>query len=140
MKNEFEKEYDELLKYGLKTNPLRLQYEQKVRELAAYRDKLYSENKSEQEIVELLHKARRDLGREYKDAAPPLFREYIFYATEQKYGDPLGPDYDTLKMKKTSKEIIESAIRPIKDLDNRLTLEGFKEWFDCVCRGRLCGD
>ena len=132
MEAEFEREYTELLRNGLKTNPLRLEYERKVRELADYRDTLYSEKKSEQEIARLLHGARRKLGEEYKDAAPPLLRQYIFYATKQKYGDPLGPDYDTLSKKKTPGEIIESATRPIKDLDNRLTLEGFKTWFDCV--------
>lgn len=78
MEIEFEKEYAELLKYGLKSNPLRLEYERKVHELVGYRDRLYNENKSDQEVAELLHKARRELGREYKDAAPPLFREYIF--------------------------------------------------------------
>ena len=125
----FEKEYAELAEIGVKANPLRLEYEKKVRALAEYRDNLYDENKSEEEIARLLHDARRELGREYKDAAPPLFREYIFYATAKKYGDPLGPDYEMLSSRKTAAEIIDSAVRPIRNLDNRLTLEGFREWF-----------
>jgi len=80
-------------------------------------------------IAKILHERRRELGKIYKDAAPPLFREYILYATEKKYGDPLGPDYESLKKRKTAEEIIESATRPIEDLNNRLTIEGFAEWF-----------
>ena len=66
----------------------------------------------------------------YKDSAPPLFLEYIWYATAQKYGDPLGPDYESLRSRKTLEQIIESASRPIEDLNNRLTLDGFKRWFE----------
>ena len=76
-----------------------------------------------------MHEKRRELGRQYKEAAPPLFREYIYAATAAKYGDPLGPTYEALREKKTCKQIIESASRPIKDLDNRLTLEGFQQWY-----------
>ena len=139
IESQFKTEYAQLLTHGLKSNPLRLEYERKVRELADYRDRLYRENRSEEEMARLLHEARRELGREYKDAAPPLFREYIFFATAQKYGDPLGPDYDTLSQRKSAKEIIESATRPIEDLNNRLTLDGFKDWFDDVYKNKTHG-
>lgn len=129
MNTEFERELELLQKHGLKTNPLRQEYEQKVRELSAYRDALFCEGRSPEEIARLLHEKRRELGRIYKDAAPPLFREYIFYATEKKYGDPLGPDYESLCSRKSAEEIIESATRPIENLDNRLTYEGFSEWY-----------
>lgn len=66
------------------------------------------------------------------NSAPPLFREYIWYATAQKYGDLLGPDYEALCRRKTPAQIIESASRPIDDLNNRLTLDGFKQWFEEV--------
>ena len=46
-----------------------------------------------------------------------------------KYGDPLGPTYEMLREKKTCKQIIESASRPIEDLDNRFTLDGFQQWY-----------
>ena len=45
------------------------------------------------------------------------------------YGDPLGPAYETLREVKTCAQIIESASRPIEDLDNRLTLSGFQKWY-----------
>ena len=76
-----------------------------------------------------MHEKRRELGRQYKEAAPPLFREYIYEATAKKYGDPLGSTYEILQEKKTCKQIIESASRPIEDLDKRLTLDGFQQWY-----------
>ena len=76
-----------------------------------------------------MHEKRRELGRQYKEAALPLFREYIYEATAKKYGDPLGPTYEMLQEKKTCKQIIESASRPIEDLDKRLTLDGFQQWY-----------
>jgi len=132
MKDEFEKELAELKANGLKTNPLRLEYEQKVRELAELRDSLFCKDHTTEEIAQILHSRRRELGVIYKDSAPPLFREYIWYATAQKYGDPLGPDYESLRSRKTPEEIIESASRPIDDLNNRLTLDGFERWFHDV--------
>ena len=129
MKNEFERELELLQKKGLKSNPLRLEYEEKVRELSSLRDELYAKGESVENIARTLHKCRRELGRIYKDAAPPLFREYIFYSTEKKYGDPLGPSYENLKKVKSDEKIIESATRPIENLDNRLTIEGFADWF-----------
>ena len=129
---EFEKELDALREHGLKSNPLRLEYERKVRELSAFRDELFAKGESKENIARTLHEYRRELGRIYKDAAPPLFREYILYATEKKYGDPLGPDYESLKKRKSDEEIIESATRPIENLDHRLTIEGFAEWFQQI--------
>jgi transcriptional regulator with XRE-family HTH domain len=32
--------------------------------------------------------------------------------------------------KKTCQQIISSATRPIDDLDNRLTMEGFQAWYE----------
>ena len=116
-------------KMGLKTSPLRLEYENKVHELRSIPAKLGAEGFSEDQIARVIHEKRRELGRQYKEAAPPLFREYIYEATEAKYSDPLGPTYEMLREKKTCKQIIESASRPIKDLDNRLTLEGFQQWY-----------
>ena len=126
---EFEKEIALIKKMGLKTSPLRLEYENKVHELRSIPAKLGAEGFSEDQIARVMHEKRRELGQQYKEAAPPLFREYIYEVTEAKYGDPLGPTYEMLRKKKTCKQIIESASRPIKDLDNRLTLEGFQQWY-----------
>ena len=89
-------------------------------------EKFKEEGYTEDQIVRAMHEKRRELGQQYKEAAPPLFREYIYEATAAKYGDPPGPTYEMLREKKTCKQIIESASRPIEDLDNRLTLEGFR--------------
>ena len=92
-------------------------------------EKLKAEGYTEDQIARAMHKKRRGLGRQYKEAAPPLFREYIYAATAAKYGDPLGPTYEMLRKKKTCKQIIESASRPIEELDTRLTLDGFQQWY-----------
>ena len=125
---EFEKELMLIEKTGLKTSPQRLEYEKKVCELRSMPEKLKAEGYTEDQIARAMHEKRRELGRQYKEAAPPLLREYIYDATAAKYGDPLGPTYEMLRKKKTCKQIIESASRPIEDLNNRLTLEGFRQW------------
>ena len=126
---EFEKELALIERMGLKTSPLRLEYEKKVHDLKLLPERLEAEGYSEDQIARAMHEKRRELGRRYKEAAPPLFREYIYEATAAKYGDPLGPTYEMLREKKTCKQIIESASRPIEDLDNRLTLDGFQQWY-----------
>lgn len=79
---------------------------------------------------EFENERRRSLGHIYKEAAPPLFCEYIYDMTERKYGDPLGLTYEMLRKKKTPEQIMESASRPIKNLNDRLTIGGFKEWYE----------
>ena len=126
---EFEKEIAFIKKTGIKTSPLRLQYENKVHELRSIPERLRAEGLTEDQIARAMHEKRRELGREYKEAAPPLFRKYIYEATAAKYGDPLGPTYEMLREKRTCRQIIESASRPIEDLDDRLTLDGFQQWY-----------
>ena len=126
---EFEKEIAQIETTGLKNSPLRKEYERKVHELRSLPEKLKAEGFAEEQIARIMHEKRRELGRLYKEAAPPLLRKYIFAATAEKYGDPLGPSYETLRKKKTYVQIIESASRPIEDLDDRLTLDGFRKWY-----------
>lgn len=127
--NEFEKEYQLIQQNGLKDSSLRREYEQKVAKLRELPQKLTAEGKSEEQIARIMHQTRRELGREYKLAAPPLFREYIYAATEAKYGDPLGPSFEMLCQTKSYRQIIDSASRPIENLDDRLTLDGFRTWY-----------
>ena len=94
---EFEKEITLIEKIGLKTSPQRLEYEKKVRELRSMPEKFKAEGYTEDQIARAMHEKRRELGRQYKEAAPPLFREYIYEATAAKYGDPLGPTYEMLR-------------------------------------------
>ena len=127
--DEFETEMAQLVEDGIKSNPLRLTYEAEVRALSSMPDQLRAEGYSEEQIAHEMHNRRRELGRQFKQAAPPLFREYIYAATAAKYGDPLGPTFEMLREKKTHAQIIESASRPIDDLDNRLSLDGFIKWY-----------
>lgn len=126
---EFDREWARIQTEGIKDSSLRYEYEQKVHALKDLKEQLYKAGMPEPEMARLLHGKRRELGRIYKEAAPPLLRDYIYYATARKYGDPLGPDYEALRKKKTDREIIESASRPIDNLDNRLTIDGFRQWF-----------
>lgn len=80
---EFEKEIALIEKMGLKTSPLRLEYEKKVHELRRMPEKLKAEGYTEDQIARAMHEKRRELGRQYKEAAPPLFREYIYEATAE---------------------------------------------------------
>ena len=131
---EFEKELDLLKSEGIKDSLLRREYEMKVRDLRDVERRMREDGYSTHEIAVELHRLRRSIGEEYKKAAPVLFRKYIYWATQRKYGDPLGPDYKTLSKTKSDEEIIASAVRPIADLDTRLTLDGFVQWF-CEVRG-----
>jgi len=126
---EFQRELELLARMGLKDSALRLAYEEKVRQLAQEAQALLSGDLPEEEIARTLHQRRRDIGKEYKEAAPPMFREYIYAATARKYGDPLGPTYEDLRKKKTPAQIVESASRPIEDLNDRLTVDGFIRWY-----------
>lgn len=127
--DEFEREWRLIQESGLKDSALRREYEQKVQELRGMPAVLMAEGKSEEQIARAMHEMRRGLGRQYKLAAPPLLREYIYAATAAKYGDPLGPSFDALRHTKSCRQIIESAARPIEDLDDRLTLDGFRAWY-----------
>ena len=129
MDEEFLKELKLLKENGLKDSPLRLEYEEKVRNLKDLETELRKQDLSEKKIAYILHNKRREIGKIYKEAVPPLFQEYIYIATANKYGDPLGPTFEQLAERKTYAEIIESSSRPIEDLDNRLTVDGFIEWY-----------
>ena len=127
--DEFEREWQLIQERGLKDSALRREYERKVQELRGMPAVLLTEGKTEEQIARAMHEMRRELGRQYKLAAPPLLREYIYAATAAKYGDPLGPSFDALRRTKSCRQIIESAARPIEDLDDRLTLDGFRAWY-----------
>lgn len=127
--NEFEREWRLIQASGLKDSTLRREYERKVQELRGMPAVLAAEGKTEEQVARAMHDMRRELGRQYKLAAPPLLREYIYAATAAKYGDPLGPSFDALRRTKSCRQIIESAARPIEDLDDRLTLDGFRTWY-----------
>ena len=127
--DEFEAELQQIRQGGLKDSALRLAYEREVAALRELPQRLRAEGMTEEHIARTMHQARRELDRQYKLASPPLFREYIYAATAAKYGDPLGPSFEALRETKTCGQIIESASRPIEDLDDRLMLDGFRAWY-----------
>lgn len=127
--DEFETEWQLLQQNGLKDSALRREYEQKVAALCALPPNLAAAGQREAEIARTLHELRRELGRQYKLAAPPLFREYIYAATKARYGDPLGPTFEMLCKTKSYRQIIDSAACTIENLDNRLTLEDSRAWY-----------
>ena len=86
--DEFEREWQIIQENGLKESSLRREYEKKVDELRKIALNLTTEGKSEEQVARIMHQMRRELGRQYKLAAPPLFREYIYAATAEKYGNP----------------------------------------------------
>ena len=79
MTDEFEHECRLLYEMGLKDSTLRLEYEEKVRDLSILREQMETEGKTKEQIALTMH-----------EAAPPLFREYIYYATAGKPGQPGG--------------------------------------------------
>ena len=68
MIDEFEQECRLLYEMGLKDSPLRLEYEEKVRDLSILREQMETEGKTKEQIALTMHERRRELGRLYKEA------------------------------------------------------------------------
>ncbi len=66
MIDEFEQECRLLYEMGLKDSPLRLEYEEKVRDLSILREQMETEGKTKEQIALTMHERRRELGRLYK--------------------------------------------------------------------------
>lgn len=92
--------------------PLRQAYIKEVEGLADLEKTMRAAGSSEEEIARALHNARREIGVNYKEMTPEPLRSEIFQRNIDKYGDPLGPTFDTLlKRGKSLEDIIESAKR-----------------------------
>lgn len=76
---------------------LRLEYEVAVRRISDGVGQMRKAGKSEEEIARWAHQQRRDLGERFKDKTEPALREVIYKRNIEKYGDPLGPTYESLK-------------------------------------------
>ncbi len=63
-----------------------------MHELGNMPEKLKAEGYTEDQIARAIYEKRRELGRQCKEAAPPLFREYIYAATAAKYWRSAWPD------------------------------------------------
>ena len=55
-----------------------------------------------------------------------IFNEYLSELNQLRYGDPLGPSYEDLALRKTTDEIIKAASDPYMDVDKLLI--GFEDW------------
>ncbi|MCR2805202.1 hypothetical protein [Paenibacillus soyae] len=125
-----EEEIQQILKdteSGIKNHPLRQAYEIEVAGLAQNADNLLKQGKSETEVAKILHQARREIGVKYKDVTPEALRNYIYSINMNRYGDPLGPTYEFLKLQgKSDADIIRSASRPNPDVNSLLA--GFELW------------
>lgn len=92
--------------------PLRLAYIKEVEGLTDLEKTMRAAGRSDEEIARALHNARREIGVKYKEMTPEPLRSEIFQRNIGKYGDPLGPSFDTLlKRGKSLEDIIESAKR-----------------------------
>ena len=92
-----------------------------------YGEELLASGVSEKQVAQTLNQARRDLGIKYKNATPQPLREYIYEINMQRYGDKLGPTYESMiKSGKSNVDIINSSSRPNSNIDNLLS--GFEKW------------
>lgn len=93
--------------------PLRQQYEEEVRDLAAEAEAMRAAGKTPEEVARALHVRRRDLGAKYKSLTPPDVLDRIHKRNLAKYGGELGPSIEWLRSRgKTWEQIIDSASRP----------------------------
>jgi hypothetical protein len=108
---------------NIKSNPLRLEYEQKVAAISLYADRIQPDMTHDElrALAEDANQARRQLGVEYKNLTPKPLRDFIYEVNQSRYGDPLGPDVDYLvDQGHTYTDIIQSAARPNPDVDTLL--------------------
>lgn len=131
MDEEYERELKILENGGFAGNPYRKDYLEKISRLQLRAFEMEAEGMEEEQIAREIYQERRNLARDFRDATPPLIREYTCYKTSLKYGNPIGPTYDQLYSKKHScRKIIEGASRPSDHLEERLNIDDFKAWYE----------
>lgn len=93
----------------------RRRYEEAVRSLAGVARTLQLNGWSEEEIARELVATRNSLKREIRLEDPPEILALITARNLARYGDPVGPDADTLFRKYGAwSAVIEAACRPAK--------------------------
>jgi RHS repeat-associated protein len=96
-----------------KTVLIRVQYQNRVRELSRLAKELRSSGKSSEEIAKILNTKRRALGRLFKNATDATTRQNAYARNLSRYGDKYGPTWQYLRSQgKSWDDIIESAARP----------------------------
>lgn len=95
---------------------LRQRYTDSVRGLKEVGEDLLRQGLPKEDVARRLHETRRQLGVQFKEMTPPELLEYIHKFNTYRYGDKLGPTFESLISKgKTFDQIIESASHPLGD-------------------------
>lgn len=92
--------------------PLRQNYVREVHELQVSASKMKVKNQNLEDIARYAHEARTNLKLKYREYTPPNLLETIDARNMAKYGNKIGPTFETLISKgKSFEQIIESATR-----------------------------
>lgn len=103
---------------------LRNEYMAAVDNLKNEKTALLAQNKSLMEVAKTLHQRRRDTGEKFKNATPDDLREWIYKFNNKRYGDKLGPKFESLLSKAKASgmsdeqaynKIIDSSSTPLGD-------------------------
>lgn len=130
MDEEFDRELKILEEGGFSSNPYRRDYVEKISRLEMKAKEMREDGLSDEQIAHSVYDERRELAKDFRRSTPPLIREYTSYKSSLKYGDPIGPTYEQLYKKKHScRKIIEGSWRPSDHLEERLSIDDFKIWY-----------
>lgn len=111
---------------SVKEQPLRKAYESEVAGLKDRAAALRQAGKPEEEIARLMYAERRAIGVKYKNLTPESMRRRLYDINAQRYGDPLGPSFESLVRKHTHDgrtdwaAITDGAARTNPDVDRLL--------------------
>jgi hypothetical protein len=116
----------------IKNHPLRQAYEAEVAGLKEEAEIMAKSGATNETIARKMWARRREIGVKYKDMTPAPLRDYIYALNIKRYGDPLGPSFETLLEAAEQKigdpylAIVESCSRPNGDINSLLSK--FKDW------------
>ena len=108
---------------SVKDSPQRRAYEAEVAALKSRAEELRREGRPEEKIARILYEERRAIGTKYKNMASEPMRRRIYDINAQRYGDPLGPSFESLVRKHSQNgrtdwgAIIDGASRTNPDVD-----------------------
>jgi hypothetical protein len=111
---------------SVKQDPLRQAYEREVSSLRERGEQLRAAGKPEEEVAHILYEERRQIGAKYKNLTPEPLRRKIYDVNAQRYGDPLGPSFESLVKKHTQdgrtdwRAISDGAARANPNVDQLL--------------------
>lgn len=118
----------------IKNHPLRKAYEAEVAGLKKQAQAMVQNGAPDEAIAKAMWQQRRDIGVKFKDLTPGPLRDYIYDVNQSRYGDKLGPSFESLvesgrkKGIDPFKKIIESSTRPNGDVN--LLLAQFGTWLN----------